>query len=62
MLSDGPQKQFGKTWDELVAAASVETDSEKLGTMLEQIFAALEERERTLLLRQNPSGFLERPT
>jgi len=57
MVSDGPKKRLEKTWDELVAAASVETDPEKLATMLEEIFAALEERERTLSLRQNPSGF-----
>ncbi len=57
MVSDGPKKQLEKTWDELVAAASVETDSEKLGTMMEQIFAALEARERSVSLRQNSSGF-----
>jgi hypothetical protein len=57
MVSEGPNQQPEKTWDELVAAASVETDSEKLGIMLEEIFAALEERERTLSPRQNSSGF-----
>lgn len=57
MVSDDPKKRLQKTCDELVAAASVETDPEKLATMLEEIFAALEERERTLSLRQNPSGY-----
>jgi uncharacterized protein YllA (UPF0747 family) len=57
MVSDGPKKRLEKNWEELVAAASMETDPEKLATMLEEIFAALEERERTLSLRQNPSGF-----
>ena len=54
MLSDGP-KQPDKTWEQLVAAASNETDPEKLATMLEEIFAALEERERTLNQPQNPA-------
>jgi len=56
MLSDDPKKRVENNWEELVAAASMETDPEKLATMLEEIFAALEERERTLTLRQNPSG------
>jgi len=43
MLSDGP-KRLKKTWDELTAAASTETDPETLGTILEEILAALEER------------------
>lgn len=62
MLSDGPKKRLEKTWEELVSAASMETDPEKLATMLEEILAALEERERTLSLPQNPSGFCERST
>lgn len=61
MLSEGP-KQVEKTWEELVAAASLETDPEKRGTILEEIFAALEERERTLSLPQNPLGIREHPT
>jgi hypothetical protein len=56
MLSDGP-KRLDKTWEQLVAAASMETDPEKLATIMEEIFAALEERERTLNLPQNPSTF-----
>jgi hypothetical protein len=56
MLSDGP-KRIEKTWEELAAAASMETDPEKLATILEVILAALEERERTLSLPQNASGF-----
>lgn len=55
MLSDGP-KRPEKTWDELAAAASIETDPEKLAMIMEEIFAALEERERTKSLRQNPAG------
>jgi hypothetical protein len=62
MLSDGPKKRLEKTWEELVSAASMETDPEKLATMMEEIFAALEERERTPSPPQNPSGFCERPT
>lgn len=61
MLSEGP-KQVEKTWEELVAAASLETDPEKRGTILEEIFAALEERERTLSLPQNPLNIREHPT
>ncbi|MFY9906869.1 MAG: hypothetical protein WBX02_10020 [Terriglobales bacterium] len=62
MLDDGPKKRLEKTWEELVLAASVETDPEKLAMMMEEIFAALEKRERTLSLPQDPSGFCERPT
>ena len=46
MRRDGP-KRLKKTWEELTAAASMETDAEKLGTILEEILAALEERQRT---------------
>jgi len=52
MPSDGP-KRLKKTWEELTTAASIETDPEKLGTILEEILAALEERQRNLSLRQN---------
>lgn len=61
MLSNGP-KRLKKTWEELVAAASMETDPEQLAITMEEIFAALEERERTLSLSQNPSGFQEHST
>jgi len=54
MLSDSP-KRLKKTWEELTAAASMETDPEKLGTILEEILAALEERQRTL--SQPPNAF-----
>lgn len=57
MLSDG-SKRPEKTWEELAAAAAMETDPEKLGTILEEILAALEERERTLSRPPNPSGLL----
>ena len=53
MLSDSP-KRLEKTWEELTAAAAMETDPEKLGTILEEILAALEERQRTQSLLQNP--------
>ena len=61
MLSDGsvPRK---KTWEQMAAAASAETDPEKLALIMEEIFAALAERERILALSQNPSGFQEHPT
>ena len=55
MHSDGP-KRLKKTWEELTAAASMETDPEKLGTILEEILAALEERQRTLSLPPNAFG------
>jgi hypothetical protein len=55
MLSDD-SKRVDKTWEEVAAAASLETDPEKLGMMLEEILAALEERERTLALLVNPAG------
>jgi hypothetical protein len=60
MLSDGP-KRVDKTWEELAAAASMETDPEKLGIILEEILAALEERERTLAPAENPSGSSAHP-
>ena len=37
-----------KTWQELASAASTETDPEKIAMIAEEIFAALEERERSL--------------
>ena len=52
MLGDSP-KRVKKTWEELTAAASMETDPEKLGTILEEILAALEERQRTQSLPLN---------
>jgi hypothetical protein len=61
MLSDGP-KRIKKTWEELVAAAAMETDPETIATIMEEIFAALEKRERILSLSHNPSGFQEHPT
>jgi hypothetical protein len=51
MLSDGP-KRPKKTWEELTAAASVETDPEKLGMIVEEILAALEERQRTPVINR----------
>jgi|HubBroStandDraft_1064217.scaffolds.fasta_scaffold13737_2 hypothetical protein len=54
MISDGSKKRFEKNWEELVTTASMETDPEKLATMFEEIFAALEERERNLPQRQGP--------
>jgi hypothetical protein len=46
MLSDSP-RQRKKTWEELASAASRETDPDEVATIAEEIFAALEERERT---------------
>ncbi len=48
------QKPQKKTWDELTAAASEQTDPEKLAMIMEEILAALEERERTQSLAANP--------
>jgi hypothetical protein len=62
MLSDGSRTRREKTWEELVSAAAMETDPERLAMMMEEIFAFLEERERTLSLPQTPSGFCERQT
>ncbi len=53
MLNDAPKP---KGWEELAAEASAETDPEKLGTILEQILAALEERERNLTPPKNSAG------
>lgn len=61
MLSDGPMR-LNRTWEELAAAASAETDPEKLGLIMEEIFAALEDRQRFLSLSPNPSTFPEHPT
>jgi hypothetical protein len=47
MINDAP-KQARKSWDELLTAASRETDPEKIANLAEEIFAALEERERTM--------------
>jgi mannitol/fructose-specific phosphotransferase system IIA component (Ntr-type) len=46
MISDAPT-QRNKTWEELASAASKETDPDEVATIAEEIFAALEERERT---------------
>jgi hypothetical protein len=54
MLSDD-RMQLKKPWQELVAAASVEADPEKLALLMEEIFAALEERERSPSRPGNPS-------
>ena len=45
-----------KSWQELIAAASAETDPEKLATMMEEIFEALEEREHPPSLSSNATG------
>jgi hypothetical protein len=44
-----------RTWDELTAAASTVTDPEELATILEEMLAALEEREQAQTLVHNPS-------
>jgi hypothetical protein len=61
MPIDGMQRRK-KTWEELVAAASLETDPEKLAMTMEEIFAALEERGRTSSPPQDPSAFHQHPT
>jgi hypothetical protein len=55
MPTDGP-KRLEKTWEDLTAAAATETDPEKLGTILEEILAALEERQRTQYGRSRSCG------
>lgn len=55
MTGEGP-KQVKKPWEELIGAASMETDPEKLGTIMEEIFAALAERERILSQSQDSVG------
>ena len=54
MPSDDTE-QLKRSWEELMAAASLETDPEKLGTIMEEIFASLEERE-------HPPSLLSHPT
>lgn len=46
-MSNNGTKPPKKSWEELVTAASMETDPEKVASIAEEIFAALEERERT---------------
>jgi|HubBroStandDraft_6_1064221.scaffolds.fasta_scaffold1336550_2 hypothetical protein len=55
MLNDG-RKPRRKTWEELAASASTETDQEKLASIMEEIFAALEERERVQSQSKDQSG------
>jgi len=54
LFSDHSESQK-KTWEELTAAAATETDPEELAMILEELLAALEERERVQLLEHNPS-------
>ena len=55
MLIDDP-RQRKKTLDELASTASRETDPEKVATIAEEIFAALEERERSGRMQtENPT-------
>jgi hypothetical protein len=51
MLSNGSTRK--KTWEELASAAAAENDPEKIATIAEEIFAALEERERVFSAREN---------
>ena len=46
MVNNG-SKPRNKSWEELVTAASQETDPEKVASIAEEIFAALEEREQS---------------
>ena len=54
MFSDNSKLQK-RTWEELTAAAATQTDREELDMILEQLLAALEERERVQLMEHNPS-------
>jgi len=54
MLKDG-SRQYKKTWEELTSAASKETNPEKIAMIVEEMFAALEERERAGLKRTENS-------
>ncbi len=47
MVNNNGTKAPTKSWEELVTAAAAETDQEKVASIAEEIFAALEERERT---------------
>ena len=40
------RKPHKKTWEELTAAASTKIDPQELASILEEMLAALEERER----------------
>ena len=55
MVNNGSNLR-NKSWEELVTAASQETDPEKIASLAEEIFAALEEREenRGKTQSQNP--------
>jgi hypothetical protein len=54
MLNHG-SRQHKRTWEELASAASKETDPEKIAMLAEEIFAAIEERERSFPKRaENP--------
>lgn len=46
MVNNGSKPRH-KSWEELVTAASHETDPEKVASIAEEIFAALEEREQS---------------
>jgi hypothetical protein len=51
-MPNNGHKQSKKSWEELVSQAAVETDPERIANIAEEIFAALEERERTQSQRQ----------
>ena len=53
MFSDHMPRK--RSWEELTAAASTKTDPEELAAILEEMLAALEEREQSLSLTCNPS-------
>lgn len=52
MVGNG-MKPGKKSWEELVRAASSETDPEKIASLAEEIFAALEEREQSAGVQRN---------
>jgi hypothetical protein len=53
MLPDGSKR---RTWDQLTAAEATETDAEKRAIILEEMLAALEERERAQSIAPDSSG------
>jgi hypothetical protein len=61
MVNNNGTKPPKKSWEELVTAASLETDQEKVASIAEEIFAALEERERTGAAPRGPQSQLAEP-
>ncbi len=60
-MANNGTKTPKRSWEELLTAASMETDPEKVASIAEEIFAALEERERTEVDTQGPQSQLADP-